>query len=104
LRATFPPRRGLQVSLALLGFFFVSTVVFMLGPRVDLLTRRSSRCQHCAVGIDDERIGAVADRRLHRNDTHGHDVGDEVLRVVAARAQHEVRPADVLARWGARNS
>jgi diguanylate cyclase (GGDEF)-like protein len=34
------------------------------------------------------------------NDTHGHDVGDEVLRVVARRLQAAVRPADMVARLG----
>ncbi len=34
------------------------------------------------------------------NDTHGHDVGDEVLREVARRLQGNVRDADFAARWG----
>jgi len=34
------------------------------------------------------------------NDTHGHDVGDEVLRIVAARLRETVRESDFAARWG----
>jgi diguanylate cyclase (GGDEF)-like protein len=34
------------------------------------------------------------------NDTHGHGVGDEVLRNFAKCVQHELRESDVLARWG----
>jgi len=34
------------------------------------------------------------------NDTHGHDVGDEVLRKVALFLQAHVRKEDTIARWG----
>ena len=34
------------------------------------------------------------------NDTHGHDVGDQVLQVVAARLAEQVRPGDLVARLG----
>ncbi|MCB9594896.1 MAG: GGDEF domain-containing protein [Sandaracinaceae bacterium] len=34
------------------------------------------------------------------NDTHGHDVGDEVLRAVATQIRDRVRSADVVARLG----
>lgn len=34
------------------------------------------------------------------NDTHGHDVGDEVLRALAGIAQQELREHDLLARFG----
>ncbi|HUG28304.1 MAG TPA: diguanylate cyclase [Gemmatimonadales bacterium] len=34
------------------------------------------------------------------NDSHGHDVGDEVLRTVAARLQSFVRQEDLVSRWG----
>ena len=34
------------------------------------------------------------------NDTHGHDVGDEALRVVAKTLNAVIRPMDVLGRWG----
>ncbi len=34
------------------------------------------------------------------NDTRGHDVGDEVLREVAARLRAAVRPSDLVARFG----
>jgi diguanylate cyclase (GGDEF)-like protein len=34
------------------------------------------------------------------NDTYGHDVGDELLRIIAARFQHALREGDVLGRMG----
>lgn len=34
------------------------------------------------------------------NDRYGHDVGDQVLRLVSTLAAEEVRDADILARWG----
>jgi two-component system, cell cycle response regulator len=34
------------------------------------------------------------------NDTYGHDVGDEVLRIVADRLRMALRDADVVGRWG----
>jgi diguanylate cyclase (GGDEF)-like protein/PAS domain S-box-containing protein len=34
------------------------------------------------------------------NDTHGHDIGDQVLREVVRRALGCLRQSDVLARWG----
>jgi diguanylate cyclase (GGDEF)-like protein len=34
------------------------------------------------------------------NDTHGHAVGDEVLRIVSRMGQAQARQGDVLARWG----
>jgi diguanylate cyclase len=34
------------------------------------------------------------------NDNHGHDIGDEILRVVASRLRHSVRDSDVIARLG----
>jgi diguanylate cyclase (GGDEF)-like protein len=34
------------------------------------------------------------------NDTHGHLVGDEVLKVIGARLRKAVRDHDVVARWG----
>jgi len=34
------------------------------------------------------------------NDMHGHEIGDRVLRMVAATLQHNLRKSDVLGRWG----
>jgi diguanylate cyclase (GGDEF)-like protein len=57
---------------------------------------------------DDERlpmppIGVLVldlDGFKHVNDTHGHLVGDELLRRAAAAITATVRPADVVVRWG----
>jgi len=34
------------------------------------------------------------------NDTYGHDVGDKVLRMVAATLAHNLRKSDIVGRWG----
>jgi diguanylate cyclase (GGDEF)-like protein/PAS domain S-box-containing protein len=34
------------------------------------------------------------------NDTYGHEVGDKMLRMVAATLQHNLRKSDVIGRWG----
>lgn len=34
------------------------------------------------------------------NDTHGHDTGDRVLKMIAATLQYNLRKNDVLGRWG----
>lgn len=34
------------------------------------------------------------------NDTYGHDVGDRVLRMIAATLHHNLRAGDVVCRWG----
>ncbi len=34
------------------------------------------------------------------NDTHGHHVGDEILKVVGSRLRKTVRDGDIVARWG----
>jgi diguanylate cyclase (GGDEF)-like protein len=40
------------------------------------------------------------DRFKQVNDTHGHDVGDVVLRMVAETLVHELRSYDFAGRWG----
>lgn len=48
---------------------------------------------HCLALIDIDHFKRV-------NDTHGHRMGDEVLKVFASLAQADLRPGDKLARWG----
>lgn len=62
------------------------------GKRVGLRAQRGGRSL-AVVMIDLDHFKAV-------NDTHGHLVGDEVLRHLAALLKLELRPHDLLARFG----
>ena len=75
--------------------------------RLDELTGLANR-----VGLVEELDAAVRSQRPVSialldlddfkliNDNHGHDIGDEILRVVASRLRHSVRDTDVIARLG----
>jgi diguanylate cyclase (GGDEF)-like protein/PAS domain S-box-containing protein len=59
-------------------------------------TISGARRHHTAFGvalIDVDRFKAI-------NDTHGHEVGDVVLRTVAGRAAGAMRTDDIVGRWG----
>ena len=53
----------------------------------------ASRCAVSVLLLDLDRFKPV-------NDTHGHEAGDQVLRVVAERLRTAVRPGDLVARLG----
>ncbi|MCH7869760.1 MAG: GGDEF domain-containing protein [Myxococcales bacterium] len=40
------------------------------------------------------------DHFKHVNDLHGHNAGDQVLKIVAARMQRQLRDYDSVVRWG----
>lgn len=54
---------------------------------------RSGYHRFCLALIDIDHFKRI-------NDTHGHGVGDEVLKAFAATLQRTLRDTDVLARWG----
>ncbi len=54
---------------------------------------RSGHHRFCLALLDIDHFKRI-------NDTHGHGVGDEVLREFAATLQRALRDTDVLARWG----
>jgi len=64
----------------------------LLKSRVDTLPQLGT--QHVGVLVVD------LDGFKKVNDEAGHEAGDEVLRIVAQRLQHHLRPDDVLARTG----
>ena len=55
--------------------------------------QRSGHHRFCLALLDIDHFKRI-------NDTHGHNVGDEVLRHFALAAQQALRETDVLARWG----
>jgi diguanylate cyclase (GGDEF)-like protein/PAS domain S-box-containing protein len=60
----------------------------------ELLAEIIAAGRHCLVAfVDLDGFKAV-------NDTHGHDAGDEVLRVIGQRLQGALRADDVVARYG----
>lgn len=82
-----------------------------LRARTDALTGLANRQQFeerlSRIVMETNRFGGSCtlvvvdiDRFKHVNDTHGHQVGDEVLRRVAAALQAEVRNVDLCARYG----
>jgi diguanylate cyclase (GGDEF)-like protein len=67
----------------------------MLNQRLEHAAQRSQRSQATAA-----ILFADLDRFKDVNDTHGHQVGDELLLAVADRLKALVRPGDTLARLG----
>jgi diguanylate cyclase (GGDEF)-like protein len=79
----------------------------LLDPLTGVLNRAGLELQGKRVGLRAQRGGrglAVVmidvDNFKRINDTHGHPVGDEVLRHLAHLLRVELRPHDVLARFG----
>jgi diguanylate cyclase (GGDEF)-like protein len=66
----------------------------LLTELADALGEQRKSDGHAAV------IFVDIDRLKYVNDALGHDVGDELLRSVAQRLEHAVRPADVVGRLG----
>ena len=75
------------------------TGLFNRRHMMDVLTQhqkrlvRSGHHRFCLAILDIDHFKRI-------NDTHGHGVGDEVLREFAATLQRALRDTDVLARWG----
>jgi len=66
----------------------------LLRSHLEVATSKRNQPNHVAVLLLD------LDGFKEVNDTHGHAVGDEVLRLVAERLQALTRPSDTLARTG----
>jgi len=79
----------------------------MNDPLTGLMNRRSfDRFARARIAEADQRARSAAavmidvDHFKAINDTHGHDVGDEVLRRVAATITSSFRVSDLVCRWG----
>lgn len=79
----------------------------MTDPLCGLLNRRAMNGLLAAVHARAARystpyavIMADLDHFKRVNDTHGHDVGDQVLRELAGRLRESVRAEDQVSRWG----
>ncbi|MFE8070618.1 GGDEF domain-containing protein [Marinobacteraceae bacterium S3BR75-40.1] len=76
-------------------------------PLTGLLNRRAMESQlqveHARSSRHQEKYALIMsdlDHFKRVNDTHGHGVGDEVLKELSARMEHSVRLEDAVARWG----
>jgi diguanylate cyclase (GGDEF)-like protein/PAS domain S-box-containing protein len=76
-------------------------------PLTGLGNRRSMQARLDAYVAERRRPGAAAgllfidiDHFKNVNDTHGHDIGDRVLKMVAETIRQNVRSSDWAARWG----
>jgi diguanylate cyclase (GGDEF)-like protein/PAS domain S-box-containing protein len=67
----------------------------LFAERVEQVLVRSERDNRCAVMLTID-----VDHFKQINDTHGHPVGDECLKLVAGRLQSRIRSMDTLARTG----
>ncbi|SEP11865.1 sensor domain-containing protein [Trujillonella endophytica] len=81
------------------------TVRAMTDPLTGLANREavSAALDEALADLGDALIGVLfvdLDGFKPINDTHGHDVGDEVLKLTAARLRAAVRPDDVVGRIG----
>lgn len=65
---------------------------------IELLERELARCwrQRLPLGL----VMLDLDDFKKVNDTHGHPIGDEVLRAAAGRMRSEIRPYDIVGRYG----
>ena len=79
----------------------------MLDPMTELGNRRYLEMRLEAKLKELDRYGgsfgvlfADIDSFKNVNDTHGHEVGDRVLRMVARTLQNSVRSFDIVGRWG----
>lgn len=100
------------VLLAGLGAWLVKTLrqknVFRISAQVDGLTQVSNRahfcaCAHQAFGDANSRVSLVLfdmDFFKRINDTHGHAIGDWVLKTVCDTAKAQLRKTDMLGRLG----
>ncbi len=69
----------------------------LLLQRLEAVLKRSGHNSVAVAFFDLDRFKEI-------NDTLGHEVGDELLRTVAARVRQAVRPGDIVARFGATSS
>jgi diguanylate cyclase (GGDEF)-like protein len=67
---------------------------YMVVQQLEMLFERTGRGENLAVlFLDVDHFKAV-------NDSHGHDVGDEVLKHIAAQISESLRPTDTVGRYG----
>jgi len=86
------------------GEILALQVALMTDPLTGVPNRRFFEAELAAV-LKEKRPGAFVvfldvDRFKAINDTHGHGIGDQVLRLIAGRLASQVERPDILARYG----
>ncbi|HET6789154.1 MAG TPA: GGDEF domain-containing protein, partial [Aquabacterium sp.] len=74
------------------------TGLFNRRHMVDVINRELARSERSGIGLALVVIDLDHFKRI--NDTHGHQVGDAVLKAFAEIAQSVLRETDVIGRWG----
>jgi diguanylate cyclase (GGDEF)-like protein/PAS domain S-box-containing protein len=116
----FPMRNSDGTMVGAVQVFSDSTVKMKFEKRVNELEQLAFRDgltglpnrRHIELKVeqglqDHQRLGRLygllmfdVDRFKHVNDTHGHEVGDALLKAVGESVAHGLRPADIVGRWG----
>ncbi|OOC49213.1 PAS domain S-box protein [Thioalkalivibrio versutus] len=91
-------QKELEAALEYQAFYDTLTDAANRGHFEALLEQEARRAERYADPCSLVMLDLDHFKRI--NDTHGHDIGDEVLRRVVATAGERLRQSDVLGRWG----
>ncbi len=83
--------RSFMVRDSLTGLFNHTLTKEYLGLEVEQARRRNGKLSFAMIDIDNFKLV---------NDTYGHPVGDQVIRIIAKLLSNRIRKADIIGRYG----